>query len=58
MLDIDDGLGMLADAFASCGGHDDLDLVADALLEAMERRPGHGDDDVALLVLRLESVNA
>jgi hypothetical protein len=56
LLDLDDGLGMLADAFASCGGHDDLDLVADALLDAMERRPGHGDDDVALLVLRVDPI--
>ncbi len=54
LLDIDDGLAMLADAFASCGGHDDLDVVADALLDAMERRQGHGEDDVALVVVRVE----
>jgi serine phosphatase RsbU (regulator of sigma subunit) len=54
VLDIDDGLAMLSDAFASCGGHDDLEVVADALLDAMERRQGHGDDDVALLVVRVD----
>ncbi len=52
--DIDDGLAMLSEAFGSCGGHDDLGVVADALLAAMERRHGHGDDDVALLVVRVE----
>jgi hypothetical protein len=53
-LDIDDGLAMLAEALASCGGHDDLEVIADALLDAMERRQGHGEDDVALVVVRVE----
>lgn len=55
VLDIDVGLGMLADALAACGGHDDLEVVADALLQAMERRQGHGPDDVALVVVRLDA---
>jgi serine phosphatase RsbU (regulator of sigma subunit) len=56
VLDIDDGLAMLADAFAACGVHDDLDVVADALLDAMERRQGHGEDDLALVVVRIDRV--
>jgi hypothetical protein len=51
--DIDDGMDMLGAALASCGSHDDLDVIADALLDAMERQQGHGDDDVALVVVRV-----
>lgn len=51
-LDIDDGLAMLERALAAHGGAD-VEVVADQLLAAMQTRPGHGPDDVALVLLRV-----
>lgn len=53
VLDIDDGLAMLAGALERHGGSD-VEWVADALLTAMERRQGYGPDDVALVVVRVD----
>lgn len=48
--DIDEGLGLLADAFGR--GPSDLESLCDHLLRALGRADGH-DDDVALLVAEL-----
>ncbi|MGZ4429921.1 MAG: ATP-binding protein, partial [Nocardioidaceae bacterium] len=52
--DLDVGTAALAAALAREGGAADLEATADALLDAMGRRDGHEDDDVAMVLVRLE----
>lgn len=47
-----EGIAMLAAAFERHGEEEDLGALADQLLLAMDRRPGHGSDDVALVLAR------
>jgi serine phosphatase RsbU (regulator of sigma subunit) len=57
-LDLDVGLATLAEAFARHGDDSHLDALADRLIEAMNGRPGHGDDDIALVLVRLDDPSA
>jgi serine phosphatase RsbU (regulator of sigma subunit) len=53
--DTEDGIYALATLLGRLGGGEDLDRVAEELLADMGRRPGHGPDDVALVLLRLDA---
>jgi serine phosphatase RsbU (regulator of sigma subunit) len=51
--DIDDGVALLAAELERLGDQPSLDTLAEQLLEVMSRRPGYGNDDVALVLARL-----
>jgi PAS domain S-box-containing protein len=51
--DLDDGIGLLADTLERLGGRSSLESLADGLIETMGARAGYGNDDVALLILRV-----
>jgi anti-sigma regulatory factor (Ser/Thr protein kinase) len=60
-LELDEGLARLAEHVrrgAEPGGPADLEALADALLDAATHEPGHGVDDIALLLLRTEPAAA
>lgn len=60
-LELDEGLARLADHVrqgVAPGGAPDLEALADALLDAATHEPGHGVDDIALLLLRSEPAAA
>jgi hypothetical protein len=50
--DLTTGIAALARAFEAAGDEPDLDALADHLLATMGRRPGHGHDDIALILAR------
>ncbi|MGN6244361.1 MAG: SpoIIE family protein phosphatase [Motilibacteraceae bacterium] len=56
-LELDEGLARLAEHVRALD-EPDLEAVADALLDAATREPGHGADDIALLLLRTEPAAA
>lgn len=53
--DLEDGIATLATAFRQHGDNPDLEDLADELLTSMGAQPGYGDDDVALVIIRLDA---
>src|SRR6476646_2351453 len=56
--ELDDGIQQLAALLERLGGDTDLERVAERLLHGMGRQHGHGPDDVALVLLRLDPADA
>lgn len=51
--DLFTGVAILAAALEHIGAEPDLDTLADHLLDTMSHRPGHGHDDIALILIRI-----
>lgn len=51
--DLDEGIAALASVLARLDPASPVDLLADRLLAGMSGRPGYGQDDVALVLLRI-----
>jgi serine phosphatase RsbU (regulator of sigma subunit) len=52
--DLHAGIAALAGALEEHGGESSIDALAERLLDVMSRRPGYGDDDLALILVRRE----
>ena len=50
--DLDEGIDLLAAALDRLGAEPSLDVLADQLLGVLGRRPGFGNDDIALVLVR------